>query len=72
MNALLAQAGNYVTGLCRLMICQGSWSKASRVGRHYVISTDPWGSNNIYNQFTMMTTVDEIMNVSKAPQKAKD
>ena len=36
------------------------------------ITTGPWRTNNIYDQFTMMMTVDEIINVnaSKTPSKA--
>ena len=51
----------------------GSQNKPSRVARIYIITTEPWGANIIYEQFTT-TTVDEIIkaNAAKVPQKANN
>ena len=52
-----------------------SWrclSKPSRMAGNDVITTQPWCTKSIYDQFTMTMTVDEIINanVSKVPRKA--
>ena len=74
VNMLLMQVGTYVTGSGHLTQNQGSWSKPGGAVSHSIITTELWGSNNIYNQFSTMEIVDEIIkvNVSKAPQKAEN
>ena len=51
----------------------GRRSKAGGMSRNDVITTEPWCTNSINDQFTMTATVDEIINikVSKVPWKAK-
>ena len=49
-----------------------SQSKPGGMAGNYVIMAEPWCANSIYDQFTTMTTIDEIIhaNASKVPQRA--
>ena len=52
----------------------GGWSKpGEEAGNHSIIMAKPRCTNNIYDQITMTTTVDQIINVNalKAPWMAK-
>ena len=48
----------------------GRWGNPSRMDRNYVIMTEHWCADSIYDQFTTMMTVDKIIyaNASKAPK----
>ena len=74
MNAPLTRARNYVTVLGRVTSGLPREPEQTQLGTgNYVIMTEPLGANNIYNQFALTTTVDEIINVNvpKAARKAK-
>ena len=51
----------------------GSQHKSSQVAGNYIITTEHWGANSIYDQFITTITVDELINAnaSKVKQKAK-
>ena len=51
------------------LVSHGYQSKPSDPAGNDVITTEPWNANSIYDQFTMKTTVDEIINVTAEGQK---
>ena len=73
MNTSLTQAGNYVTQSGHLGFPMGRQSKPSGIAGNDVIMGKPGCANSIYDQFTMTTTVDKILNgnASKVSWKAK-
>ena len=57
------QAENYVTWLGHLGSPGGAEANLAAT-ENYTRTTETWASNSIYDQFTMMTTVDEIINAN--------
>ena len=53
-------------------VSQGSESKPSRAVGNDIIPTKPWGANSIYDQFTMTTIVEKIINANTSKASLKD
>ena len=42
----------------------GRRGKTGRMARNYIITTEPWCANSLYDQFTTMATVNVIINMN--------
>ena len=64
VNTSLMQARNYLKGSGRLGSLRGAGANLVGPAGNDVIMAEPWSANNIYNQFTTKTAVDEIINMN--------